>query len=205
MAPRGYQRPRRSRWLVQPFASPVLDEGGGLPANVKRRTVKTPKVSRPRNVVSAAFETVADRATRAAGSAGAFSLAATIIVVWAATGPFFKFSETWQLIINTGTTIVTFLMVFLIQKTQNKESMAMQIKLNELIASSKSASNRLVDIESLTEDELQLLHEHYAKLAEETKRRRKLRHSHSLEGAVERSEQKLGGAPTADAVSTPPA
>ena len=125
----------------------------------------------------------------------AFSLAAIIIIVWAATGPFFAFSETWQLIINTGTTIVTFLMVFLIQKTQNKESMAMQIKLNELIASSKAASNRLVDIESLTEDELNLLHDHYAKLAEETKRHRKLRHSHSIEGAVERSEEKLGSMP----------
>lgn len=166
--------------------------------------MKNPKVGRPRNVVSAAFETVADRATHAAGSAGAFSLAAIIIIVWAATGPFFAFSETWQLVINTGTTIVTFLMVFLIQKTQNKESMAMQIKLNELIASSKSASNRLVDIESLTEDELHLLHRHYAKLAEETKRRRKLRHSHSIEGAVERSEQKLGNTPNERAAEDEP-
>jgi low affinity Fe/Cu permease len=153
--------------------------------------VSTKPVSRPKNAVSFAFERIADRATRATGSAGAFSVAALIIVVWAATGPFFHYSETWQLIINTGTTIVTFLMVFLIQKTQNKESMAMQIKLNELIASSKAASNRLVDIESLTEDELLLLHEHYARLAEETKRRRKLHHSHSLAGAVERADRKL--------------
>lgn len=147
-------------------------------------------------MVSLAFERVADRATRAAGSGGAFTLALFIIIGWALTGPVFKYSETWQLIINTGTTIVTFLMVFLIQKTQNKESMAMQIKLNELIASSKAASNRLVDIESLTEDELRLLHDHYALLAEETKRRHELHHSHSLEGAVERAGRKLDGQPS---------
>ena len=94
--------------------------------------------------LSARFEILADRATRAAGSSWAFLGAALIVVIWAATGPLFGYTETWQLVINTGTTIVTFLMVFLIQKAQNKDSIAIQLKLNELIAANKGASNRLV-------------------------------------------------------------
>jgi low affinity Fe/Cu permease len=149
--------------------------------------MSTPK---KRSALGRAFETFADRATRATGSPWAFSLAAITVLVWALTGPAFHYSETWQLVINTGTTIITFLMVFLIQKSQNKESMAMQLKLNELIASHRAASNRLVDIESLTEDELILLHAHYAKLADLTKHHRKLRESHSVEEAVERAHAK---------------
>ncbi|TXI97986.1 MAG: low affinity iron permease family protein [Chryseobacterium cucumeris] len=100
------------------------------------------------------------------GSPGAFITASLLVIVWAVCGPLFNYSETWQLVINTGTTIVTFLMVFLIQKTQNKDSKAIQIKLNELIASYEKASNRLVDIEDLTEEELDKLHKYYEKLGQ---------------------------------------
>ena len=97
------------------------------------------------------FDQFADWATAFTGSAGAFIGASLLVLIWAFTGPIFKFSETWQMVINTGTTIVTFLMVFLIQKAQNKDSKAIQIKLNELIAAHEKASNRIVDIEDLTE------------------------------------------------------
>ena len=86
-----------------------------------------------------------------------------IVLVWAADRPLFGFSDTWQLVINTGTTIVTFLMVFLIQRSQNKDSLAIQFKLNELVAALKGASNRLIDVEELSEEELQVLHRHYAR------------------------------------------
>ncbi|KAB1231605.1 low affinity iron permease family protein [Chryseobacterium viscerum] len=110
------------------------------------------------------FDQFSDWAVCFTGSAGAFVGASLMVAVWAATGPIFKFSEVWQMVINTGTTIITFLMVFLIQKAQNKDSKAIQIKLNELIASHESASNQLVDIEDLTEDELDQLHKFYEKL-----------------------------------------
>ena len=99
------------------------------------------------------------------GSTTAFVLALGIVVVWAATGPIFHYNETWQLVINTGTTIVTFLMVFLIQRTQNKDSRAIHLKLNELVAAMQGASNRLVNIEDISEEELCALHQHYAHLA----------------------------------------
>lgn len=110
-----------------------------------------------------------DRAACFAGSPSAFIGASLLVIIWAVDGPIFNFSETWQLVINTGTTIVTFLMVFLIQKVQNKDSKAIQIKLNELIASNEKASNRLVDIEDLTEAELDLLHKRYEELNESKK------------------------------------
>jgi len=110
------------------------------------------------------FERFSDRVVYIAGSPGAFIGASLLVVIWAVCGPIFNYSETWQLVINTGTTIITFLMVFLIQKTQNKDSKAIQIKLNELIASYEKASNRLVDIEDLTEEELDQLHKYYEKL-----------------------------------------
>jgi low affinity Fe/Cu permease len=133
------------------------------------------------------FEKFANAATHFTGSSYAFIAAACIIVIWAACGPLFNYSETWQLIINTGTTIITFLMVFLIQKAQNKDSKAIQIKLNELIASSTRASNRLVDIEDLSEDELDAIHKFYAQLAELAKRdeETKLESSHSKDAALE--------------------
>ncbi|WP_261511806.1 low affinity iron permease family protein [Chryseobacterium paludis] len=116
------------------------------------------------------FDKFADKAVYFTGSAAAFILASILVIVWAATGPLFKFSETWQMVINTGTTIVTFLMVFLIQKAQNKDSKAIQIKLNELISAHEHASNRIVDIEDLTEDELDELHKFYEKLGKFSKK-----------------------------------
>lgn len=110
------------------------------------------------------FERFSDRVVCISGSPGAFIGASLLVVIWAVCGPVFDYSETWQLVINTTTTIITFLMVFLIQKTQNKDSKAIQIKLNELIASYEKASNRLVDIEDLTEEELDQFHKYYEKL-----------------------------------------
>ncbi len=131
----------------------------------------------------ALFEKFAARITRAAGSTMAFTLALISIMIWLLSGPFFDFSETWQLVINTGTTIVTFLMVFLIQKTQNKDSLALQLKLNELVAAHEYASNRLVDVENLTEDELLTIQEFYKKLRDLTQKERSLQTSHSIDEA----------------------
>jgi len=116
------------------------------------------------------FARVAERASQASGSFWAFALAFTVVLVWAATGPLFHFSETWQLVINTGTTIVTFLMVFLIQHAQNKENRALQLKLNELIAATRGASNRLIDVEDLTDHELEVLYQRFQHLAKSARR-----------------------------------
>jgi low affinity Fe/Cu permease len=104
--------------------------------------------------------------TEGVGSARAFALALLVVILWAASGPFFRFSDTWQLVINTSTTIVTFLMVFLLQRSQNKESLAVQLKLNEIVAALQGASNRLINVECLSEDEVRALHERYQRLAE---------------------------------------
>jgi len=129
-----------------------------------------------------------------AGSSSAFGIATLIILVWAATGPLFGYSNTWQLVINTGTTIVTFLMVFLIQRSQNKESMAVQLKLNELVAAVHGASNRLIDVESLSEAELKVLHNHYRRLVEMAQKDQKLGQSHSVDEATARHTRKLKAA-----------
>ncbi|MGO4415312.1 MULTISPECIES: low affinity iron permease family protein [Cupriavidus] len=131
------------------------------------------------------FDHFAGAATRHAGSPAAFVLAVLVVVVWALTGPIFGYSETWQLIINTGTTIVTFLMVFLIQQSQNKDSMAVHLKLNELLASSKPASNHLISIEELDEDELRQLVLFYRHLAELADKEGGVKCSHSLDDANE--------------------
>ena len=128
--------------------------------------------------------------TRWAGGSWGFGTALAIVVVWAFTGPIFHWSDTWQLVINTGTTIVTFLMVFLIQRTQNKDGMAIQLKLNELVAAIEGASNRLIDIEDLSERELLVLHKHYQKLAEMAQQEAKIEASHSVEEAEERHHAK---------------
>src|SRR6187402_1290230 len=107
------------------------------------------------------FERFSNWATAATGSSAAFITAISVIIIWGVTGPVFKYSDTWQLIINTGTTIVTFLMVFLIQKSQNKDSKAIHLKLNELVASHQGASNRMVNLEDLTEEDLDRLHKFY--------------------------------------------
>jgi low affinity Fe/Cu permease len=128
--------------------------------------------------------------TRWSGSTTAFVLACLVVVIWGLTGPLFGYSDTWQLVINTGTTIVTFLMVFLIQRTQNKDSMAIQLKLNELVAAMTGASNRLIDVEDLTEEDLKTLHKHYAKLVAMAKKDANLTASHSIEEAQQRHQAK---------------
>ncbi|HOZ88501.1 MAG TPA: low affinity iron permease family protein, partial [Bacteroidia bacterium] len=129
------------------------------------------------------FEKISHYCTVFTGTTAAFILALTIILCWLITGPLFGFSDTWQLVINTGTTIVTFLMVFLIQRAQNKDSKAIHLKLNELIASLKGPSNRLVDVEELTESELETLSEFYRKLSEMAKKEKDLSVSHSIDEA----------------------
>src|SRR3954453_3417874 len=111
------------------------------------------------------FNAFSSKVTRLAGSPVSFITAFAIIIIWAISGPLFHFSDTWQLVINTGTTIITFLMVFVIQQTQNKDTMAIHLKLNELLASNSAANNRLVDIEDLSPDELAVLKKFYVKLA----------------------------------------
>jgi low affinity Fe/Cu permease len=136
------------------------------------------------------LERFAASATRWTGGSSAFAIACGIILVWVLSGPLFHYSNTWQLVINTGTTIVTFLMVFLIQRSQNKESLALQLKLNELVAAMQGASNRLIDVEDLSEEELHVLHKYYEKLARMSKKEQDLGQSHSLEEASERHERK---------------
>ena len=118
-----------------------------------------------RNPVTRAFDVFASSVTRIAGSPIAFGLALITIVVWAVTGPVFHFSDAWQLVINTGTTIITFLMVFLIQQSQNKDSAAVHLKLNELLASHRAANNQLIGIEDASEDDLRRLAAAYLRLA----------------------------------------
>jgi low affinity Fe/Cu permease len=125
-----------------------------------------------------------------AGSSLAFGLAVVIVLIWAATGPIFNFSDTWQLVINTGTTIVTFLMVFLIQRSQNKDSHAIHLKLNELVAAVQGASNRLIAAENLSEDDVRILASHYQSLAERTQNEESLMESHSIDEAAARHEVK---------------
>ncbi|HET7216609.1 MAG TPA: low affinity iron permease family protein [Vicinamibacterales bacterium] len=140
--------------------------------------------------ISRAVERFSGAITRWTGTTTAFAVACLIVVVWGISGPLFGFSNTWQLVINTGTTIVTFLMVFLIQRTQNKDSLAIQLKLNELVAAMEGASNRLIDVEDLSEQELTILHRHYAKLVAMARNDNTLTHSHSVEEAQERHERK---------------
>ncbi|HLP12751.1 MAG TPA: low affinity iron permease family protein [Flavobacteriales bacterium] len=138
-------------------------------------------------------EKAANAVSKAAGSTAAFVVAFLIVIAWLCSGPAFNYSQTWQLIINTGTTIITFLMVFLIQKSQNKDSLAIQLKLNELVASQKFASNRLVDVESLTEEELQTIRAYYSKLHELSKKEGSLLASHSIDEAQKSHENKKTG------------
>lgn len=136
------------------------------------------------------FEKFAHAATIYSGSTMVFMIALFIILIWILTGPYFEFSDTWQLVINTGTTIVTFLMVFLIQRMQNKDSKAIHLKLNELVAALNGPSNRLIDAENLTEEELEILSTYYRKLAEMAKKEKTLSVSHSIEEAVELHKEK---------------
>ncbi|MBD3583846.1 low affinity iron permease family protein [Flavobacterium selenitireducens] len=129
------------------------------------------------------FERMAMGVSKAAGSTTAFTMAFVMIIGWGVLGPIFDFSAGWQLFINTTTTIVTFLMVFLIQKAQNKDSLAIQLKLNELVASHEYASNRLVDIEELTEEEMKIIQKYYSRLSKLSQTEESLLRSHSIDEA----------------------
>lgn len=146
--------------------------------------------------INEALEAMAHRVTVWVGGNWAFAIAVSIVVIWGLLGPVFDYSDTWQLVINTGTTIVTFLMVFLIQRSQNKESKAVQLKLNELVAAIDAASNRLIDCEDLSEDELEVLHAYYRSLAVMAKKDEHVKDSHSIEEAVDRHHEKLSQAKT---------
>jgi len=151
---------------------------------------KTRRKGKKTGGFSEMLERLSLKATQATGTSTAFILALLVIIVWLVTGPLFKFSDTWQLVINTGTTIVTFLMVFLIQRAQNKDALAIHLKLNEIVAALGGASNRLIDVEDLTEDEIKTLHKHYQKLVEMAKSDLELTKSHSIEEAEARHETK---------------
>jgi low affinity Fe/Cu permease len=139
---------------------------------------------------SSILERFSRKCTQFTGSTTAFIAATAIILAWLITGPLFGFSDTWQLVINTGTTIVTFLMVFLIQRAQNKDARAIHLKLNELIGSLKGPSNRLIDAEEMTEAELETLTKYFRHLARKAKREKDLSVSHSIEEAEQRHVRK---------------
>ena len=149
-----------------------------------------------RNALSALLERFSYQATRTTGTSTAFVLATGVIIIWALTGPIFGFSDTWQLVINTGTTIVTFLMVFLIQRTQNKDALAIHLKLNEIVAAMEGASNRLIDVEDLTEPEIEALRKYYKRLIELARDDDVLTMTHSIEEAATRHGTKYKKAPT---------
>ena len=136
------------------------------------------------------FDKIAQWITRKAGSPAVSLGAFVLVLLWAITGPLFGFSDTWQLVINTGTTIITFLMVFIIQQSQNKDTTAMQLKLNELIACNEKASNRLVDIEDLTEEEILVLKNFYIRLSRNAEKEMDLHSTHSLDEAEDNQKSK---------------
>jgi low affinity Fe/Cu permease len=148
------------------------------------------KIPKSKLRVARLYNNFSSKVTRAAGRPMALIVAFLVILIWAVTGPIFNFSDTWQLVINTGTTIITFLMVFIIQQTQNKDTTALQLKLNELIACNEKASNRLIDIEDLTEEELLLLKKFYVKLADLAEKETDIFHSHSLDEAERNNSTK---------------
>ncbi|GAC1376900.1 MAG: hypothetical protein NVSMB30_22960 [Hymenobacter sp.] len=134
---------------------------------------------------------MAEAITKFSGSTAAFVLAAGLVVVWGATGPLFHYSENWQLVINTGTTIITFLMVFLIQRAPNKDSLVLHLKLNELIAATRGASNRLINAQDFSEEEIHTIHEFYCALAALAKKDHDLGKTHSVEEAEDNHNKKL--------------
>jgi low affinity Fe/Cu permease len=142
------------------------------------------------NRINRAVARFSTRVTAWSGGTLAFGAAFALIVVWLAAGPLFGFSDSWQLVINTTTTIVTFLMVFLIQRAQNKESRATNIKLNEILAAIEGASNRLIDVEDLSEEELETLHRHFQSLARMAKQEGNITRSHSIDEAKVRHHAK---------------
>ena len=138
------------------------------------------------NAFSRALERLSYQATKATGTSLAFMLAVAAVIIWLLTGPIFNYSDTWQLVINTGTTIITFLMVFLIQRAQNKDALAIHLKLNEIVAAMEGASNRLIDVEDLSEAEIQALRKYYRRLIELARTDDVLTNTHSIEEAASR-------------------
>jgi low affinity Fe/Cu permease len=147
------------------------------------------------------FARFAKATARVSGHAATFGLAVLVIIAWAVTGPLFHFSDTWQLVINTGTTIVTFLMVFLIQNTQNRDSVAMQIKLDELLRAMKGAQTAMADLEDLTEAELDAFKAHYAELAAAARSR--MRGEGRMPFAEESADDQVGDTPPRDGRKEP--
>ena len=138
------------------------------------------------NTLSRQLEKLSYQATKATGTSFAFIVAVLVVLIWLISGPIFKFSDTWQLVINTGTTIVTFLMVFLIQRAQNKDALAIHLKLNEIVAAMEGASNRLIDVEDLSEAEIIALRQYYRRLIELARTDDNLTATHSVEEAASR-------------------
>jgi len=137
------------------------------------------------------FGRFAEQTTKYSGSTPVFVGAVALVLLWAAVGPLFNYSETWQLVINTGTTIITFLMVFLIQRAQNKDSLVIHLKLNELLAATKGASNRLINAQDFSEEEIKLIHQFYCLLADKAKLDNDLGETHSVEEAEDNHHEKL--------------
>src|SRR5689334_1014240 len=148
------------------------------------------------NPVSLALERLSYSATKATGTSLAFMLALAAVIVWLATGPIFHYSDTWQLVINTGTTIVTFLMVFLIQRAQNKDALAIHLKLNEIVAALEGASNRLIDVEDLSEPEIDALRSYYKRLIDLARQDDQLTKTHSIEEAASKHGHKYKKEPS---------
>lgn len=147
------------------------------------------------------FDRFSTAVTKVTGKPVAFIVAFLIIIAWAISGPLFGFSDTWQLVINTGTTIITFLMVFVIQQSQNKDTIAIHLKLNELIAATKGASNRLIDVEDLSPEELGTLKNFFIKLSDLAEKEDDISCTHTVEEAEGLHKLKSRKKPKA----TPPA
>ncbi|MDQ6628097.1 MAG: low affinity iron permease family protein [Pseudomonadota bacterium] len=165
---------------TRPASPPDASDAGGSDALGAMPTTTSASYA-TRSPLSTRFDRFASSVTRWAGSPAAFCVALLTILVWAAAGPIFRFSENWQLVINTGTTIVTFLMVFLIQQSQNKDSVAVHLKLNELLASNRNASNRMIGIEGLDEQDLREVAAFYAKLSDRAKASGAKKEMHSID------------------------
>lgn len=149
------------------------------------------------------LEQIARLITAWTGSSAAFGIAVLIIFLWGLSGPLFHYSDTWQLVINTGTTVVTFLMVFLIQRAQNKDSLAIHLKLNELVAAVEGASNRLIDVENLSEQDIRILAGYFHELAKLAQKDESLTASRSIEQACTRHKEKKRRRKKAEAVEDP--
>lgn len=152
----------------------------GAPTGAMPSTTST-SYAASHSALLTAFDRFASGVTRWAGTPAAFCGAVLVVLLWSLTGPLFGFSEGWQLVINTGTTIVTFLMVFLIQQSQNKDSVALHLKLNELLAANREASNRMIGIEDLDEQDLRDVASFYMRLSERAKIAGPRKEAHSID------------------------